>query len=98
MIHGEAVVLRILDRGDALLGLEHLGMSPRDDKVWDQVLDLPHGIVLVTGPTGSRQNHHAVRRLVQDQQHRSENHHDRRPGGISASRDQPDPGEHQIRA
>lgn len=53
MIHGEAVVLRILDRGDALLGLEHLGMSPRDNKVWQQVLDLPHGIVLVTGPTGS---------------------------------------------
>jgi general secretion pathway protein E/type IV pilus assembly protein PilB len=53
MIHGEAVVLRILDRGDALLGLEHLGMSPRDNKVWTQVLDLPHGIILVTGPTGS---------------------------------------------
>jgi type II secretion system protein E len=53
MIHGEAVVLRILDRGDALLGLEHLGMSQRDRDVWEQVLDLPHGIVLVTGPTGS---------------------------------------------
>ncbi len=53
MIHGEAVVLRILDRGDALLGLEHLGMSPRDNDVWTRVLDLPHGIILVTGPTGS---------------------------------------------
>jgi type II secretion system protein E len=53
MIHGEAVVLRILDRGDALLGLEHLGMGPRENKVWQQVLELPHGIVLVTGPTGS---------------------------------------------
>jgi len=53
MIHGEAVVLRILDRGDALLGLEHLGMSARDRRAWDQVLDLPHGIILVTGPTGS---------------------------------------------
>ena len=53
MIHGEAVVLRILDRGDALLGLEHLGMSARDRDLWDRVLDLPHGIVLVTGPTGS---------------------------------------------
>ncbi len=53
MIHGEAVVLRILDRGDALLGLEHLGMSARDRKVWERVLNLPHGIVLVTGPTGS---------------------------------------------
>jgi general secretion pathway protein E len=53
MIHGEAVVLRILDRGDATLGLEHLGMSARDRGIWDKVLDLPHGIVLVTGPTGS---------------------------------------------
>ena len=53
MIHGEAVVLRILDRGDAMLGLEHLGMSARDRDLWERVLDLPHGIVLVTGPTGS---------------------------------------------
>lgn len=53
MIHGEAVVLRILDRGDALLGLEHLGMSSRDSKWFNKVLELPHGIVLVTGPTGS---------------------------------------------
>jgi type II secretion system protein E len=53
MIHGEAVVLRILDRGDALLGLEHLGMSDHDARVWQKVLDLPHGIILVTGPTGS---------------------------------------------
>jgi len=53
MIHGEAVVLRILDRGDALLGLEHLGMSPRDNRAWTRVLELPHGIILVTGPTGS---------------------------------------------
>ena len=53
MIHGEAVVLRILDRGDALLGLEHLGMSVRDNGAWQRVLDLPHGIILVTGPTGS---------------------------------------------
>jgi general secretion pathway protein E len=53
MIHGEAVVLRILDRGDALLGMEHLGMSARDNNVWTRILDLPHGIILVTGPTGS---------------------------------------------
>ena len=53
MLHGEAVVLRILDRQDALLGTEHLGMSPRDRSAFDKILDLPHGIVLVTGPTGS---------------------------------------------
>jgi general secretion pathway protein E/type IV pilus assembly protein PilB len=53
MIHGEAVVLRILDRGDALLGTEHVGMAEADRKAFDKILDMPHGIVLVTGPTGS---------------------------------------------
>lgn len=53
MIHGEAVVLRMLQRNDALLGPEHLGMAPRDLALFDRVLDMPHGIVLVTGPTGS---------------------------------------------
>jgi general secretion pathway protein E len=53
MIHGEAVVLRILQRNDALLGTEHLGMAARDRAIFDQALDMPHGIVLVTGPTGS---------------------------------------------
>jgi len=53
MIHGEAVVLRILDRGDAVLGTEHVGMAKRDREQFDKILDMPHGIVLVTGPTGS---------------------------------------------
>jgi general secretion pathway protein E/type IV pilus assembly protein PilB len=53
MIHGEAVVLRILDRGDAILGVEHLGMSARDRGHFDGIVEMPHGIVLVTGPTGS---------------------------------------------
>jgi general secretion pathway protein E/type IV pilus assembly protein PilB len=53
MIHGEAVVLRILDRGDMKFGLEYLGMGARDYALLNKVLALPHGIVLVTGPTGS---------------------------------------------
>src|SRR3954469_5096737 len=53
MIHGEAVVLRILDRTDAVLGTEHIGMAARDRHEFDKILDMPHGIVLVTGPTGS---------------------------------------------
>ena len=53
MLHGEAVVLRLLDRSATLLGLEHLGMSPHDRRIIERVLELPHGIVLVTGPTGS---------------------------------------------
>jgi len=53
MLYGEAVVLRLLDRSGTLLGLEHLGMSGGDRQGFGQVLTLPHGIVLVTGPTGS---------------------------------------------
>ncbi len=53
MLHGEAVVLRILDRGGALVGLNGLGMSPGHLSQFEEVLSLPHGIVLVTGPTGS---------------------------------------------
>ncbi|MCX5682635.1 MAG: GspE/PulE family protein [Planctomycetota bacterium] len=53
MLHGEAVVLRLLDRGAMLLGLESLGMADRDRAVFERILAVPHGIVLVTGPTGS---------------------------------------------
>jgi general secretion pathway protein E len=53
MLHGEAVVLRLLDRGAAMLGLEHLGMGLRERKIFERLLALPHGIILVTGPTGS---------------------------------------------
>jgi len=53
MLHGEAVVLRLLDRTAMLLGLEHLGMSQRDRSIFERLLAIPHGIILVTGPTGS---------------------------------------------
>jgi general secretion pathway protein E/type IV pilus assembly protein PilB len=53
MLHGEAVVLRLLDRSAALLGLDGLGMSPEDQDVLARICEMPHGIVLVTGPTGS---------------------------------------------
>jgi general secretion pathway protein E/type IV pilus assembly protein PilB len=53
MIHGEAVVLRLLMRTDAVLGTSHLGMCKRDADYFNKVLEMPHGIVLVTGPTGS---------------------------------------------
>lgn len=53
MLHGEAVVLRLLNRSAALLGLAQLGMSGRDRRSFERILELPHGIMLVTGPTGS---------------------------------------------
>lgn len=53
MLHGEAVVLRLLDRSSVLMGLEQLGMYEDTHKVFSRLLELPYGIILVTGPTGS---------------------------------------------
>ncbi len=53
MLYGEAIVLRLLDRGSVLFGLDKLGMSPRDMELMEGILTRPHGIILVTGPTGS---------------------------------------------
>jgi len=51
--HGERVVMRILEKGSFLLGLEELGMAKRDYTHMDKLIRNSHGIFLVTGPTGS---------------------------------------------
>jgi general secretion pathway protein E len=51
--HGERIVLRLLDKGTALRTLEGLGMSGPLETRFETLLKQPHGIVLVTGPTGS---------------------------------------------
>ena len=50
---GERVVMRLLDKSNVLLSLEQLGMSPRDLSLLMKLIKAPHGIILVTGPTGS---------------------------------------------
>jgi type II secretion system protein E len=52
-VHGESIVLRLLDRGTVFLPLEKLGFSPEVGKRFEQLITRPHGILLVTGPTGS---------------------------------------------
>ncbi|MDH5784563.1 MAG: type II secretion system ATPase GspE [Chromatiales bacterium] len=51
--HGERVVLRLLDKQAGRLDLEHLGMAEHDKDLLDRLIHQPHGIILVTGPTGS---------------------------------------------
>jgi general secretion pathway protein E len=51
--HGERAVLRLLDKEAGRLDLSHLGMSPDLLPQFDKMIGQPHGIVLVTGPTGS---------------------------------------------
>ncbi len=50
---GERIVMRLLDKSNVLLSLEQLGMSSRDLDLLMKLIKAPHGIILVTGPTGS---------------------------------------------
>ena len=50
---GERVVMRLLDKQAGRLNLSHLGMDERARKAMDHIIHRPHGILLVTGPTGS---------------------------------------------
>jgi general secretion pathway protein E/type IV pilus assembly protein PilB len=51
--HGESIVMRILDKEGLLLGLSELGFSSEDQKTYEKLIQLPHGVLLITGPTGS---------------------------------------------
>ena len=52
-LYGEGVVMRILDKAGILFGMEQLGMLPDTHKSFEGIISRPHGIFLVTGPTGS---------------------------------------------
>lgn len=53
MIHGEGIVMRLLDKGAMEFTLSKLGMEEEIYRVYQELIRLPHGIILVTGPTGS---------------------------------------------
>jgi general secretion pathway protein E len=53
IVHGERIVLRILDKGNVLLGLNRIGMNQDTIQKFRKLIQSPEGIVLVTGPTGS---------------------------------------------
>jgi general secretion pathway protein E/type IV pilus assembly protein PilB len=52
-VHGESIVMRILDKSSLLLGLPDLGFLSDDAAMMEKIINLPDGIFLVTGPTGS---------------------------------------------
>jgi type IV pilus assembly protein PilB len=52
-VHGENVVMRILDTASVLFGMEQLGLSPNIYEGYQNLIQKPYGIILVTGPTGS---------------------------------------------
>ncbi|TWT34526.1 GspE/PulE family protein [Blastopirellula retiformator] len=53
MIHGESIVMRVLDKGSLTFDLRTLGMDEDVYHDFKSIISMPHGIVLVTGPTGS---------------------------------------------
>ncbi len=70
MLYGEGVVLRILSKSVHLLELEDLGMEQENLRRWDELIRRPHGILLVTGPTGSGKSttlYASLKRIVTDE-------------------------------
>ena len=70
MLFGEGVVLRILNKHTIMLNLEQLGMDAALLRRWDDLINRPHGIVLVTGPTGSGKSttlYASLQRIVNDE-------------------------------
>jgi len=53
MIHGEGIVMRLLDKSRMVFNLANVGMMPDTYNTFKKLIDMPHGIILVTGPTGS---------------------------------------------
>jgi len=53
IVHGESIVMRLLDRSSVFVPLDHLGFRPAMAQHFGRLIHRPHGILLVTGPTGS---------------------------------------------
>jgi type II secretory ATPase GspE/PulE/Tfp pilus assembly ATPase PilB-like protein len=70
MLFGEGVVLRILSKSAVLMSLDQLGMPQGVLKNWADLINRPHGILLVTGPTGSGKSttlYASLNRIVSDE-------------------------------
>jgi type IV pilus assembly protein PilB len=52
-VHGEKIVLRVLDKSNLSASIDKLGLDPDTFKQFKAAIDAPHGLILVTGPTGS---------------------------------------------
>ncbi len=96
MIHGEGVVLRLLDKQRMVFNLQSVGMDPDNAERFRKLIELPHGIVLCTGPTGSGKTTTLYSALneINTRIPRSSLSKIRR---IPHERDQPDPGAFQNR-
>ena len=60
VVYGERIVLRILDKSKALLEFNSLGMPPEVHHCLEKLIQIPEGIIFITGPTGSGKNNHFI--------------------------------------
>ena len=98
MVHGEGIVMRLLDKGRMVFDLEGVGMQPDTLRApSSKLIDQPHGIVLVTGPTGSGKSTTLYSALNEIKDDTHEDHHRRGPGRVPAAGHQPDSGAFQDR-
>ena len=98
--YGERIVLRLLDRAQALvnLDLDKLGFSGENLRNLDRLIRQSHGIILVTGPTGSGKSTTLYAGLEPNQFAREEYHYDRGSDRVPAPRRQPDAGQSEDRS
>ena len=75
-VYGESVSLRLLTRGKIFLSLDKLGFAPKDEAMIREIIVKPHGIFLVTGPTGSGKSTSLYAFLARDQFRPQAHHHD----------------------
>ena len=86
MMHGEGIVMRLLDKSRMVFNLANVGMLPDTYNLFRQMIDRPHGIVLVTGPTGSGKSTTLYSALNEIKDDTHQDHHRRGPGRVPATR------------
>ena len=96
-VHGESIVMRLLERSSVFHPLEKLGFPSDTLKRFESLIKRPHGILLVTGPTGSGKTTTLYAALDKINAPRPEDHHRRGPRRVPAQGREPDPGEVQDR-
>ena len=83
-VFGERIVMRLLDKSAVLLDLAEIGMDKEQLRIMESLIHKSHGIILVTGPTGSGKTTTLYARAEPDQHARPE-HHDHRGSRSSTS-------------
>jgi len=94
-VMGESIVMRILDRGNTKVELTQLGFFEKDLALWKKLYSRPHGIILVTGPTGSGKSTTLYATLKRPESAGSQDADRRGPGRVQHAGHRPGPDQQQ---